>query len=206
MVKTLSNRDAPTPSNADCVWLLIAVNALAYAAWLWQPGFIYRQLALWPLDGWYPFRPWQLLTYGFIHDRVVVLHLLLNMFALWTFGALLAKNLGRSRFLGVYAGCMAGAGITQLGLTAGFGIAAPTVGASGALFGLLAVVALRFGSEDLSLLFTPITLRARTLVAIIAMSELVLALWLPHSRIAHGAHLGGLLSGLLIAYGFREEK
>ncbi|MEM8984048.1 MAG: rhomboid family intramembrane serine protease, partial [Pseudomonadota bacterium] len=83
--------------------------------------------------------------------------------------------------------------------TAALAVKAPTIGASGGLFGLLAAVALRFGDEELTVLLTPIEVRARTLVAVIAVAELLLALWLPHSRIAHGAHIGGLLSGFLLS-------
>ncbi|MEM8984838.1 MAG: rhomboid family intramembrane serine protease, partial [Pseudomonadota bacterium] len=115
------NQTAPRPLQT-AVWLLIVLNTAIYAAWFWQSGFVYRQLALWPVDGWHPFRPWQLLSYGFIHDRVFVFHLLLNMFALWSFGGLLESKLGRCRFVVFFLACIVGAGLCQLAITAAMAV------------------------------------------------------------------------------------
>ena len=72
--------------------------------------------ALWPLGN--PmFRPWQLLTYAFLHDPQTFLHIFFNMFALYMFGRTLETYWGGRRFLIYYLVCALAAGITQLATT-----------------------------------------------------------------------------------------
>ena len=168
-------------------------------------------LMLWPLgpngldlfsDG-YEFRPWQLLTYGFMHGGFP--HLLFNMLALYMFGAPLEYTWGNRRFLTYFLVCIAGAGLLQLvvawwSMSQG-GQPYPTVGASGGVFGLLLAYGMLFPNQRVMLLFPPIPMKARTLVIVYGAIELMLGFtgWQP--GVAHFAHLGGMLFGwLLIRY------
>lgn len=92
-------------------------------------------LALWPL-GSDAFMPWQLLTYAFLHGSTV--HLFFNMLGFWMFGAELERVWGQTRYLQFLAASALAGGVAQL-VTMGLGMTGqgPTLGASGALFGLL---------------------------------------------------------------------
>jgi membrane associated rhomboid family serine protease len=77
----------------------------------------------------------------------------------------------------------------------------PTVGASGAIFGVLLAFGVLFPNTQLMLLFPPIQIRAKYFVMIYGGIELVLAIYQPGSHIAHAAHIGGMLFGyILIRY------
>lgn len=149
------------------------------------------------------FRPWQLLTYGFMHGSFT--HMLFNMLALYMFGAPLEYTWGSRRFLTYFLVCVAGAGLLQLvvgwwSLSNG-GMAYPTVGASGGVFGLLLAYGMLFPNQRLMLIFPPIPMKARTLVIVYGAIELMLGFTGLQPGVAHFAHLGGMLFGwLLIRY------
>ena len=151
------------------------------------------------------FRPWQLLTHGFMHSPTNIAHLLFNMLALLMFGAQLEHVWGGRRFLTYFLVCVVGAGLCQLavvswGVRHGGGIY-PTVGASGGVFGLLLAYGMLFPNQRVMLLIPPIPMKARTLVIVYGLIELVLGVTGTQSGVAHFAHLGGMLFGwLLIRY------
>ena len=151
----------------------------------------------------YEFKPWQLLTYGFLHGNFP--HLLFNMLALFMFGAPLEYTWGNRRFLTYFLVCVAGAGVLQLLVgwwtISNGGEAYRTVGASGGVFGVLLAYGMLFPNQRVMLLFPPIPMKARTLVIVYGAIELMLGFtgWQP--GVAHFAHLGGMLFGwLLIRY------
>lgn len=165
---------------------------------------------LWPLQAGdalpgVGFMPWQLLTYGFLHDPNGIAHLLFNMLALLMFGAPLEYTWGNRRFLTYYLVCVAGAGLCQLVVTSwmaaqGGGIG-PTLGASGGVFGLLLAYGMLFPNQRVMLLIPPIPMKARTLAIIYGTIELLLGFTGLQPGVAHFAHLGGMLFGwLLINY------
>ncbi|HEY5971657.1 MAG TPA: rhomboid family intramembrane serine protease [Pseudoxanthomonas sp.] len=190
--------------------LLIANVAMFLLQWALGDAAL-ASMMLWPFgDGGYDpsssafeFQPWQLLTYGFMHGSFT--HLLFNMLALFMFGAPLEYTWGNRRFLTYYLTCVIGAGVLQLivgwwTLSSG-GDAYPTVGASGGVFGLLLAYGMLFPNQRLMLLFPPIPMKARTLVIVYGVIELMLGFtgWQP--GVAHFAHLGGMFFGwLLIRY------
>ena len=186
----------------DLILYIILANALLFAAWFWEPAgptILLRWMALWPLDGSaVGFRPWQLLTYGFVHSPQVIAHIGFNMFAVWIFGRPLAQEFGTDRFVLYYFGCMAGAGVAQLLVSSLTGAVAPTIGASGSVFGLLVGFGLLYPNRTITLLFPPIPIRAKYFVLIYGALELVLGFSLPNSSVAHFAHLGGMLTGFLL--------
>jgi membrane associated rhomboid family serine protease len=166
---------------------------------------------LWPigLDQRYadaaPFMPWQLVTYGFMHDPGSVFHLLFNMLALVMFGAPLEYTWGNKRFATYYLTCIVGAAVCQLvvgwwAIQSG-GPVGQTVGASGGIFGLLLAYGMLFPNQRVMLLFPPIPMKARTLVIGYGVIELMLGISGAQPGVAHFAHLGGMLFGwLLIRY------
>jgi membrane associated rhomboid family serine protease len=173
---------------------LILANVLVFVLDSATGGGLSGWLALWPLgDG---FMPWQMLTYAFVHASVQ--HIFFNMFGLYMFGADVERVWGERRFLGYYLGCALAAAITQLAI-AGFGVAyGPTVGASGAIFGLLLAYARLFPHRMIMPLIPPIPMRAPVFVALYGVLELVLGVSGAQAGVAHFAHLGGLLGGFLL--------
>lgn len=142
------------------------------------------------------FLPWQLVTYGFLHGNMV--HLFFNMFALSMFGASVEMVWGSKRFAAYYFVCLAGAGLVQLIVATAAvqsGALYPTVGASGAVFGLLLAYGMMFPNRQVMLLLPPIPMKARTLVVVYGAIELVMGVTGTLSGIAHFAHLGGMLFG-----------
>jgi membrane associated rhomboid family serine protease len=156
-----------------------------------------RWFALWPLSGGY-FMPWQVVSYGFLHGDT--LHLFFNMLGLWMFGSELEQLWGQRRYAQYLLASVLAAAVAQLLITLFTGSLAPTVGASGALFGLLMAYGLLFPHRTIMPLFPPIPMKARTFVIVFGGLELALGL-LGHRGIAHFAHLGGMLGGwLMIRY------
>lgn len=145
------------------------------------------------------FLPWQLFTYGFMHGGET--HLLFNLLALWMFGSDVERLLGSPRYLLYVLTCIVGAGLVQLVVAT---IAAQgsepysTVGASGGVFGVLLAFGMAFPNRQVMLLIPPIPMKARTLVVVYGVIELVLGVSGTRTGIAHFAHLGGMLFGFLL--------
>ena len=135
---------------------------------------------------------WQTLTYMFLHGGFF--HLLLNMYVLWTFGRELENQWGSAPFLWYYLLCGWGAAVFNVLLSPNS--ASPSVGASGAIYGLLAAFALTFPQAVLYLYFF-IPLRARQVVILFAAVEFLAGFSGASSGAANFAHLGGMLTGFL---------
>lgn len=171
-------------------------------------------LALWPVGGEWMilsargagFAPWQLITYAFLHGGLT--HLAFNMFGLYMFGGPLEQVFGRKRFLIYYFSCVVTAALTQLIVLGVTGTFAPTVGASGGVFGLLLGFAMLFPHTRIVLLIPPIPMRARTFAIVYALIELGLGIVGSSTGVAHFAHLGGMLGGFLLLrhWGFRAAS
>jgi len=140
-----------------------------------------------------PFMPWQLVTYMFMHAGFW--HIFMNMFALWMFGMELENIWGSKKFLTYYMTCGIGAGLANLFISPLLtDVNLPTVGASGAIFGILVAFGLMFPERPIYLyLFLPI--KAKYFVMIYMLIEL-LSLG-SVSNVAHIAHLGGGLVGFI---------
>ncbi|WP_226468773.1 rhomboid family intramembrane serine protease [Luteimonas panaciterrae] len=192
---------------------LLTLNVLAFLLQLLVGESRYALFELWPyvpggipeIGGGQLFMPWQLLTYGFLHDPSNYAHLIFNMLMLLMFGSPLEYTWGSRRFLTYYLVCVFGAGLCQLMLTtwmaAQGGNIGQTIGASGGVFGLLLAYGLLFPNQRVMLLIPPIPMKARTLVIIYGAIELLLGFTGLQPGVAHFAHLGGMLFGwLLINY------
>ena len=162
--------------------------------------------ALWPLNT-PPFLPsfqvWQLISYAFLHGSLM--HLAFNMYGVYMFGSAIERVLGPRRYLALYFGSALSAGAMQLIVTASLGSTAPTVGASGALFGLLVACAMYFPTATLQLIIPPMPIQMRWFVILYGGLELYLGVTGTTSGIAHFAHLGGLLGGWLLVRNWRGQ-
>jgi membrane associated rhomboid family serine protease len=172
---------------------LIVINALVFLAEVVLGSSITSPLALWPLGP--QFMPWQVVTYAFVHAGLP--HLLFNMFGVYMFGSDLERVWGPRRYLGYYLTCALSAAATQMGVASLAGAYYPTVGASGAIFGLLLAYAMTFPNRTIMPLFPPIPMRAPMFVTVYGVLELVLGVTGTQTGVAHFAHLGGLAGGFL---------
>lgn len=159
-------------------------------------------LALWPLHSNY-FRPWQLVSYAFLHGSFS--HLFFNMFALWMFGLPVERMWGSRRFAEYFGICVLGAGLIQLLVQYFSGQVYPTIGASGAVFGLLLAYGVMWPDNRLILIFFPVPIKAKWFVLIYGAAELLFGVTGAMPQVAHFAHLGGLFFGaaLLWRWGWR---
>ena len=143
------------------------------------------------------FHLWQPLTYMFMHGGWD--HLFFNMFALWMFGTTMENYWGTRRFVFYYLICGIGAGLINL-LVPGWGI---TVGASGAIYGLLLAFGMTFPNEYIYLYFL-MPIKAKWFVIGYAVIE-VLEGFFSTGNVAHFAHLGGMLVGLILILYWRKH-
>ena len=181
------------------------------------------------------FRPHQLVTHLFMHANTM--HLLMNMFALWMFGKILENIWGGKRFLIYYMFTGLGAAVLHLAVIqyqifqlnipemlelAKQGlytqgninslrltqlVSTPTVGASGAVFGILLAFGMLFPNTQLFLLFPPIPIKAKYFVIGFGLLSLYLGLSNnPSDNIAHFAHLGGMIFGVLLIKYWKKNR
>ncbi len=153
-------------------------------------------------------RPWAILSYMFIHGGL--LHLASNMLALYVFGPPVERRMGGRAFLSYYLYCGVGAAALALGLSSFLPID-PFIGASGAVLGVALAFAFAWPDAELVVFPLPLRITARTLVLLLALVDLVAALWV-NDGIAHVAHLGGMAAGYIffriqgLASARRSEK
>lgn len=154
-------------------------------------NIIIRWFALMPLGSGY-FELWQLITYQFLHGGFS--HILFNMFALWMFGAEIELNWGSKKFLLYYLLCGVGAGLLHMFLAPLLtGSAAPTIGASGAVYGIMIAFAMMFPDRPVYLYFL-LPIKAKYLITFLVLMEFML-IDSAGSGVAHLAHLGGAIVG-----------
>jgi membrane associated rhomboid family serine protease len=160
-----------------------------------------RWFALWPLQSG-QFGLWQPISYAFLHGDM--LHLFFNMLGLWMFGSELERLWGQRRYWQFLLASLLAAAAVQLLFTWAIGSRVPTVGASGALYGLLLAFGMLFPNRTIMPLFPPIPMKARTFVIVFGVLELVLGVT-GGGGIAHFAHLGGMLGGFLMIRYWRGQ-
>lgn len=143
------------------------------------------------------FRFWQPVTYMFMHGGFF--HILFNMYTLVIFGSVVERIIGPKKYMAFYLLCGLGAAALHLGIMKWMGSPnIPMVGASGAIYGVLIAYALLFPDSRMTLLFPPVTLSAKWMVAIFAVIELFTGVTGSVEGVAHFAHLGGMIMGLLV--------
>jgi len=182
--------------------VLLVLNVAAFIA----QNVLYR-FSTFPVNGWLALSVeglrhgfvWQLLTYQFMHGGW--LHLLLNCWAIYMFGREVEETLGRKSFWALYfaSGVVGGLFQALAGVLLGGAFAAPVVGASAGAFGLVAAFAVLYPERPLTLLLLfiiPVNLRAKFLLLFSALLA-VFGILFPMDNIAHAAHLGGMLTGIV---------
>jgi membrane associated rhomboid family serine protease len=200
------NRRRPQSAIPNVIFALLIANGLLFALQQFSYPFLRDNFALWPVGvPGSPFAPWQLLTYGFLHDGIA--HIAFNMFALWMFGRELELLMGPQRFLTYYLTCVAGAGVVQLIVAKMQGGMYPTIGASGGVFGILLAFGMAFPNRMILLMFPPIPMKAKYMVVLFGLFELFVGVSGAVPGVAHFAHLGGMLFGfLLLQYWARRRR
>jgi membrane associated rhomboid family serine protease len=140
---------------------------------------------------------WQPLTYMFLHSPLDPFHILLNLLFIWMFGGELERHWGSRAFLRYYLVCGVGAGvfITIWAFIVGTETTT-TIGASGALFGLIIAFGMIFA--DRTVLFMLIfPMKARTMAMILFGITFFLTFRSSGGLVSHAGHLGGALTGFL---------
>jgi len=180
-------------------WLLIVNTAVFLLQWLTSGtpfGGIFYYLALVPAEVVKHLAVWQLVTYMFLHDPHGVSHILFNMLTLWMFGSTLEQTLGTRRFMQLYFFSGIGAGICIVVLNYIFGSATvPTIGASGAIFGVILVCAMLWPDQIVLLSFL-FPIKLKYMVMIIGAIAFMGA-WNVNSGVSNIGHLGGMAFGYL---------
>jgi membrane associated rhomboid family serine protease len=155
-------------------------------------GLLTFYFALWPIGT--NFWPWQLFTYMFMHGGFG--HIFFNMFALWMFGMELEHIWGSRKFFVYYLTCGFGAALANLFVAPLLGQGAPTVGASGAVFGILIAFGMLFPNRPIYLYFL-LPIKAKYFIAAYIGLELFYGVTGTADGIAHFAHLGGAAVGFV---------
>ncbi|HYL02186.1 MAG TPA: rhomboid family intramembrane serine protease [Steroidobacteraceae bacterium] len=182
---------------------LILINVGVFLLQQLAGPLVAELFALWPLGS--PlFRPWQLVSYAFLHGSV--LHIFFNMFALYMFGRALELYWGGRRFVLFYLVCVLTAALTQLVAQRGSGIEEEVIGASGGIFGILLAFAWYFPRQRIMLLFPPIPMPAWLFVTLYGLLELFFGVTGTEQGVAHFAHLGGMLGGALCILYWRARR
>ncbi|MEP7321866.1 MAG: rhomboid family intramembrane serine protease [Saprospiraceae bacterium] len=194
----------------DVVKQLLIINGILFIVSLLPVYQYLPDLALY-FPGSDRFRPYQLVTYMFMHGSMS--HFFFNMLMLVTFGPMLEAFWGSKRFLFYYLFCGLGAVVCHIlfwyyeaaGMAPGEFMGS-VVGASGALFGILVAYGMYFPDQQLMLLIPPIPLKAKYMVIFCIGLELFMVAEGAQSNVAHFAHLGGALFGLLLILYWRKKK
>ena len=202
---------------------LIIINVIVFIATLINENFMVATFAMFYPASQY-FHVWQILTHMFMHGGFW--HILFNMYTLWMFGSVLERMIGERKFLIFYFVCGLGAVALHTGveylqaqsymnaIAEGSTTAAqayaelkmtPTLGASGAIYGVIIGYAMLFPESRLTLLFPPVTLSAKWMVVIFAAAELLFGITGTVVNVAHFAHLGGMLFGWLLFKYWRKK-
>ena len=149
---------------------------------------------------------WQPFSYMFVHDGFA--HLLFNMLALWMFGVDLERLWGTRFFARFYCVAGVGAAVTTLAVSllpfefAGTLWRTVTVGASGAIYGLLVAFAMTYPNRPI-LVFLLFPLPARVAVLLFGAIAFYMSISEPLGGVAHATHLGGLVVGYFYLAGWR---
>lgn len=180
---------------------LLLLNTAVFVLQQFFGAWIIANFGLTPYAFWSNLKLWQIGTYLFVHGNFF--HLLFNLFSLWMFGKELEYTWGTKEFLKFYFLCGLGAGLVNV-LVHPFSTF-PTIGASGAIYGILIAFAMVF-PEIVVYLYGIIPMKSKNFVLMVAAIEFFSGIQYSSSPIAHFAHLGGMLFGYLYlkSYEFRS--
>lgn len=202
---------------------IVIINIIMFLATLINQNYMFKEFALF-----YPasplFHPWQIITHMFMHGGFW--HIFFNMYTLVMFGIALERSIGSKKFLVFYFVTGLGAVLLHTGveylqaqsylaqMNEGNQAAAaayynllktPTLGASGAIYGVLIGFAMLYPDSVWTLLFPPISLKAKWFVIIFAIIELGTGIYGTSDGVAHFAHLGGMIFGALMILWWKKS-
>lgn len=181
---------------------IILINVLMLVLTYLNDPLMSKWFALNPIT--FLWKPWQLVTYMFMHGGLG--HLFFNMYTLFIFGSVLENVWGTKKFLTFYFVTGIGAALVNIGVQYLTGSFALTVGASGAIYGILMGYAMLYPDSRLTLLFPPVSMKAKWFVLIFAGIELLLGISNnPADNVAHFAHLGGLIFAFLLIMFWKKK-
>lgn len=181
---------------------IILINVLMLVLTYLNNPLMSKWFALNPIT--FLWKPWQLVTYMFMHGGLG--HLFFNMYTLFIFGSVLENVWGTRKFLTFYFVTGIGAALVNIGVQYLTGSFALTVGASGAIYGILMGYAMLYPDSRLTLLFPPVSMKAKWFVLIFAGIELLLGISNnPADNVAHFAHLGGLIFAFLLIMFWKKK-
>jgi membrane associated rhomboid family serine protease len=180
-------------------WLLIT-NVALFILYFFSAGTraedFFKPLGLIPRSVIESFAVWQLVTYMFLHSPYDFWHILFNMLALWMFGVTLERHWGTRRFLQYYFLCGVGAGICVVVANLLFGsLDTRTIGASGAIYGLLLAFGVLFPNTTVLFAFL-FPIKAKYFVMILGAIAFLSSARASGGQVSHVAHLGGMVFGL----------
>ena len=182
---------------------LLIVNIIVFLGTELIGDPMYQYFALFPVGSQF-FRWWQFVTHMFMHGNFA--HIFFNMWSLIVFGPVLERMWGSKKFLLYYFVCGLGAAACHefvLSLQPLSNV--PTVGASGAIYGLLLGFGMLYPNYTLTLVFPPVSLKAKWFVIIFAAIELLTGILGTSDGVAHFAHLGGMLFGLILLLFWKKK-
>ena len=181
---------------------IILINVLMLVLTYLNNPLMSKWFALNPIS--FIWKPWQLVTYMFMHGGFG--HLFFNMYTLFIFGSVLENVWGTKKFLTFYFVTGIGAALVNIGVQYLTGSFALTVGASGAIYGILMGYAMLYPDSMLTLIFPPVSMKAKWFVLIFAGIELLLGISNnPADNVAHFAHLGGLIFAFLLIMFWKKK-
>ena len=178
--------------------LLIAM-AVVYVLQVLTQNAYTAAFAVTPLRVWHEGWLWQPFTYMWFHGGF--LHVALNGFVLWMFGSQMALAWGAQRFLRYYLVCGIGAGFIislwpyvpyGFGLGSVFSLGTVTLGASGAVYGVMLAYSLTWPDRTIMMIFPPVAFRAVWLIPIVFGMTILMY---PGGNVSHLGHLGGVIVG-----------
>jgi len=196
------------PVTPPVIKQLILANVAVFFAQALQPQ-LFSVLTASPAEFWQRGFVWQPFTYMWMHAGLG--HLLANMFSLWMFGSQVALAWGAQRFLRFYLLCGIGAGfliVSYPWIPVVFGAANamtlqyPTLGASGAIFGVLLAYSLTWPDRTIMLIFPPVAFRSIWLIPLLFFMEI----YFGPPNVSHIGHLGGVLVGWLLLRGQGDAR
>jgi membrane associated rhomboid family serine protease len=225
---------------------IIVINVIVFIV-----SFFLPQLNYW-LSAYYPFSPnfksWQIITHMFMHGGIM--HILFNMFTLFSFGPILEQRLGEKKYLLLYflsglgafilfnlwnfyevqqlSSTLANANINvseifmksnlstfefdptpylnnEKALSLYMALVTPMVGASGAIFGVVAAFATLYPDAKIGIMFIPIPMKVKYVLPVVIIGSIYLGVSGNGGGIAHLAHVGGALVGWLLARNWRKH-
>lgn len=197
------------PQTPEIIKNLLIANGVVFIAQLIGPrlGFDVTGFGVvQPAAVWGDFQIWRIFTYMWLHSPTSIMHIAFNMLSLWMFGSSLALVWGEERFLRYYLVCGTGAGfmiaslpflLGMVGIPSSIAdLTGVTLGASGAVMGVLLAYSFTWPDRTIMLLFPPIPIRAIYLIPVLFVME-----WMSsatsggHTNVSHTGHLAGVLVG-----------